>query len=320
MQRAKNSLTIALIIAGVCAAGTAFSQPAQPLVLPPPPAAIPVLGGVAPMGAMSASNDGRPSAGAAAKAVIIGKADDGLSNSLPEAGTLKELEHLQREAMLSDLRQKIRAASETPGGARAPGSAQPMSGAVAIPMPLPAPKPSAAEMRKQAAKAAQQQKTMLEAEQETPPKANLISVIVTNGNARADLMVGQVVKTVKEGDKLGAWTVATINPGEVTVTRIVTRTATSSTALHTETVEFEKTLTVVLPPQEVAVAAAVNSAPVITVPAGGVAQAVVPPLPAAMKNQDSTAPGGVPPVNAPGVINFTPAPGLASAPNGSTPS
>lgn len=286
MQHAKTALKLS-VIAALLAHG-AFAA-AQPVALPPVPGAPAAL--AAP--ALPEIKAGAVSLAASAKAVTIGKQDDASG----AAGSLKEMENLQREAFLGELRAKIRTANgagKVDASATVAASAVPSQPSVSVPLTpatfaAPATSPTMFPIYRQSSAAP------LELQGE--PKAELVSVIVTSSRTRADVMDDGLVKTVKEGDKLGEWSITSITTNGVTVERTVTRLSMAQPPVFSATrngasarkrvvaiapVPYEKTMSVMLKPYRPPVAEAISGT------IGGVAVPVIPPLPSSIRPQDST--------------------------------
>lgn len=233
------------------------SVPAAPLVQPAmlPPLA-PVTSSQPTLTPSSAAN-----LGAAASAVQFGS---------QRAGTLKEVELLQREAVIAELRAKLRGMEADAHGVAAPATPG-VQGAAATSLPaVAAPAPTLEPVEQPLPKLAQ-------------PGAAVVNTIIAGGVARADVIENGVIRTINVGDQVGDWTVKSIALGRVMVegveTERVQRKGSKGKPIKGSTL-VEKTVTAML--KSHAVAAPVATA--VELPTqGGVQPPVIPPLP-----QDST--------------------------------
>lgn len=204
MRPAKLYLYASTFAAIACMALGAHAQPVAPEA-----GAMPVSA------AASAVAPQRAPTIAAVQAVSVGKQDTS-SDAKSIAGTFRELEALQRETAIAEMRKKLNDLKPAP--------------LTAVPIATPA-SPSAAiiEMapkRKKQGETKPGQVTITPppmvfkaVEHVAPPTAKLVNLFVVGGRARADVMDGTRVFTIKEGDKLGRWTVASITNAGVTVER-----------------------------------------------------------------------------------------------------
>lgn len=148
----------------------------------------------------------------AVQGVGVGKA--GLDQA-QTAGTLRELEVLQRQTALAEARKRL--AEIAPAAAAAPAMQTPSPDSTATH----GGEPKAKVKRKAKAEPvvalpASQPAVFIPSVPESP-KAKLVKLMVIGGHARADvLQLGRIV-TVKEGDKLGAWSIVSIKSDGVTV-------------------------------------------------------------------------------------------------------
>jgi hypothetical protein len=143
------------------------------------------------------------------------------------------------------------------------------------------------------------------------PSAQLVSVIVSGGRARADVMDNGITKTVKEGDRLGDWSVVSIAPTGVKVEKTVfdaerggapglvrtpLATAVKSKRLAatpaTVAVPAGRTISAMLKPYQPPPLVQANTVGAAFVPA------VVPPLPSQIKFPDSASIGAATAVQA----------------------
>lgn len=266
MQHANPPLKFT-VLACLLFAAAASAQPALPPAAPAAPLMLPQM---APTPDVQASTNGvaQPAKplGAAARDVVIGKSD-------ASAGTLKELELLQREAFMAELRAKIREANKDVA-AVAPSVAPAMQ-----PMPAPAPMlPSA----------------LVEPALDVP--AQLVNVIIMGqGRGRADVMHEGSIVTVREGDKLGAWVVQSIQPGKVTVERTFEAPAPAAKGKRSAgaAVMVEKTVSAVLKLHQ---PGSVSLPPPASLPPAAIQTPVVPPLPTKVQSPDSTSIGPAAPL------------------------
>lgn len=295
MQRAKTTLKLSILATLLVHGGFAVAQVAIP---------------TGPIGSISLAApsvpDSKPAAGpvgAAAKALSIGRADEASA----AAGSLKELENLQREAFLGELRAKIRAQSAGNRGESQPAA----TGAAPAAGLSPVATTSLAQVVPSGFAPPRMAPTMFPIFQQPgvgldvpgAPTAQLVSVIVSAARTRADVMEDGVVKTVKEGDKLGDWSVTSIKTNGVMVERTVplmqqvqparppavykangvTKTAPNKAMQFVvPTVPYERVTSVMLKPYHPPAAA-----PAVPGQAGIVAP-IIPPLPASIKVADST--------------------------------
>jgi hypothetical protein len=315
MRRANTSLKAVSLSA---LAALALSVQAQPAPLPPE-AALPASAAASTPAVLRA-----PTA-AAVQAVAVGKPE---AAQAQQVGTLRELEALQRETALAEARKKLRelAPPAAPVAAAPPVAAvttSPKARAKKVAPPVEVPFFAASNMA-----------PMKASEFVEPPKAKLVNLMVIGGRARADVMDGTRMFTIKEGDKLGAWTVARIAADGVTVERRYTESVAGAAATppaadgirppvaeafagayafinaaHPNYVEVEKVDTKVLQsasPGDIAVALAGTT---LQPAAGGNAVALPPPLPSVGK-PDSTSATAVPPLP-PALGGTAPAPSAA---------
>lgn len=310
-----NTFKLITVVAMLHATTTFALLPAAAVAQPP----------AAPSGTSATPIDLKAPLGAAAKSIAFGSPSAEISATKPISGTLGEMVDLQREAYISELKAKIRANAPKYAPTSAPDVASP-SLAVAAVTKTAEPVP------------------------ESTSSAKLVSVFVSAGRTRADVMYDGIIKTVKEGDTVGAWIVASIEPGKVVVEKTITvkgntqKGAASTTAekyANTKKgsrapIEFKKTISATLEWQPPDVN--VNAAASYMNDAGYTnAAAVVPPLPQdvmATSNMPaspsvvtptsiSTPPGNTsfqqnftPPGNTPLPRNFTP-PGVVLSPQNS---
>lgn len=249
---------------------------------------------------------------AAVKGAGVGKQD---SLTAGQAGTMRELEALQRDTALAEARKKLRDLAPPPAPVAAPAA---VSAPAAPVLATKAAKRAAAEAAAAAVDLATKAYEFVE-----PPNAKLVKLMVIGGRARADVVDGARMFTVKEGDALGRWTVSRIAADGVTVERRYTQMLRLPSAMPPSVqgprpgvagafagahglingapatfVESEKVDTKLLQsasPSDLAVAMAGSNT---ELPGGaGVAAGAyqLPPLPQAMK-PDSTSPTAVPPL------------------------
>lgn len=214
--------------------------------------------------------------------------------TLPGAAhTVRDLEALQQQAYLLELRAKIQELSKAagmdmapgvPGAAMTPAIVPPMSG-VTMPVNV---QPSGVFAPEEAS--------------QPDPEAKLVSVIIAGGKARADVSEGGIVTTVKEGDKLdGGWRVAEISPSGVTVETVVTEMQPVARSAKGKghgskgpaMIQTERVVSRTLKPA----ALAQTTQPGVVSPPAAADLPSIPPLPRAIGGgPDSTSVRGVPPV------------------------
>lgn len=310
MQRANLTLkAVSLAVLSAISLGVGAQTAAAPAVQ-----AAPMANdiGLPPVAAASAPAAPRAPSAAAVNSVAIGKV---------EAGTLKELEALQRETAIADMRKKLADLKPAPAPVAAP-SVSTLEAAVVDSAAGSQPtkkRNKKAEVAVAAPVVVAPPIEIKPVEFVEPPKAKLVNLLVIGGRARADVMDGGRMFTVKEGDKLGRWTVSSINASGVTVERRFTEKSLAPltptpapdtrpaiaeafsgaynlvNSAYPRTVETEKVETRVLEsasPADVAVGTASVGAP--SVPAMNAA-AALPPLPKVDK-PDSTSMTAVPPL------------------------
>lgn len=304
MQRANLTLKAASLAA---LAALSFGVGAQ-IVAPAAPLANEV--GLPPAVAASAPATPRAPSAADVQAVVIGKGD---------AGTLKELEALQRETAIADMRKKL--ADLKPATVAAPAVAAVPPAVTTIPPVDPAAAAPVGKKRgKKAEVAAAPPVKIKPVEYVEPPKTKLVNLLVMGGRARADVMEGGRMFTVKEGDKLGRWTVASINSAGVTVERRYMEQSLAPLApmpsperrpsiaeafgaayslvnsAYPQIVETEKVETKVLESASPADVAVGIASVATSGPAASNAAATLPPLPKPVDKPDSTSMTAVPPL------------------------
>ena len=293
MQRAKTNLTFSVLATLLAHNSFAVAQapiPSSPIV-------------AASLTAPSAPDSKQAGpVGAAAKALSIGRADE--SSAL--AGSLKELENLQREAFLGDLRAKIRgqiASSRGENQTAIAGASPPATLTQAVPTVRPQVVRTAFTPPKMAPSSFPIFPLSTgSSEFSGAPTAQFVSVIVSAARTRADVMEDGIVKTVKNGDKLGDWSVTSITTNGV----MVERTAPFTQQVHQPVVVFKANGSIkAAPPTPIQfIAPAVPyervtsvmlkpyRAPVATTlpepGQAGIVAPVIPRLPASIKVADST--------------------------------
>lgn len=206
MQLAKQGFQLSLVAALLASASNSFA------LLPPQPTA-----------SAPAVEAAKPLTAAAVQAVAIGKATN------VEAGTLRELEVLQRQTALAEARKKL---NELQGTSSLPTATSPSTAPTGNPAPLQAMAPAAVSQAVGKPTSAGRQKlgmfpaassptapAMPLSEFVAPPIERVLKLIVVGTRSRADLVSSGKVTTVKVGDKLGRWTVSEINADGVTVER-----------------------------------------------------------------------------------------------------
>ncbi|MFK4705830.1 hypothetical protein ABIC83_002669 [Roseateles asaccharophilus] len=210
MQLAKHGFHLSLVTAMMAYAGSAFA------LLPPQPAAS--APAIEPAKALTA---------AAVQAVAIGK------NNVVEAGTLRELEDLQRRTALAEARKKLNDLQGTTLNTAAQAPAASVATVAATPLQPLQPAGAAQTMKKPSAPLRQKSGASLSpaaamtpsaplTEFVAPPVERVLKLIVVGSRSRADLVASGKVTTVKVGDKLGRWTVSEISADGVTVERRLT--------------------------------------------------------------------------------------------------
>lgn len=209
MRLAKASLTL-LAIAATAATLPAAAQVGQPVSLPAP---MPALAASGPTLDMQKA----PLTSAAVEAVPMGTS---ARNTTKGAGTMRELEDLQRQTALAEMRKRLNEL-----GQPAAGTPNPMPGAPAtlagvpqqgLQMPTPSTKPGVRRMGLPNGVPT----TMPEPPAMDAPRARVVNVLVVAGRARADVLEEGRLFTVKEGDGLaGKWVVSSITPEGVMVER-----------------------------------------------------------------------------------------------------
>lgn len=215
MQLAKTSLTLLAIVA----AATSLSAAAQvaPSMQAGQPASL-----QAPMPAIGASGPAvettKPTLNSASvEAVPMGTS---AKNAAMAAGTMRELETLQRQTALAEMRKRLSELGQqaTPvAGLQTPTHMAP--GAVS-PQGIQTPNGGAAKSGARRPSGAGQQPASHPAPMIDAPRARVVNVLLVAGRARADVLQDGRLFTIKEGDGLaGRWVVASISPEGVMVER-----------------------------------------------------------------------------------------------------
>jgi hypothetical protein len=306
MRRANTSLkAVSLAALAVIALSANAQNVAQPAPLPPE-SALPASA------AASIPAVVRAPTSAAVQAAAVGKPEAAPATQM---GTLRELEALQRETALAEARKKLRELAPPP----APVIAAVPPAAVSA---APKQKSSKKDAPAPAQTAAYFAPPTTPVEFVEPPKAKLVNLMVIGARARADVMDGTRMFTIKEGDKLGAWTVARIASDGVVVERHYTETMPGPgatppegygirppvaeafsgayafiNASHPTYITTEKVETKVLQsatPGDIAVALAGSNTQLA--PAGGYAVGSLPPPLPSIGKPDSTSSAAVPPL------------------------
>jgi len=291
----------------------AIAQITNSIPMAPPPVLLANSPTARPMPTPIANVEAKTTLGVAAKALVIGRT---------ETGTLKELEDLQREAFVSELRSKIKAANpnnknepelnesnltnskqkiQIGGQYKTNNRQSPINGNSMVMVPQNVTQPN--DMLRSS-----HQENDFTLQTVT---ARVVNVIVSGGKAHADIIDNGIINTVNKGDKIGIWTVRTIAPGNVTIDRVVTKripdpdsisaentnakgkakvqpkkhTLAQNGLLNTKTIEIKETLTAVLKPYQNESTTAQTQ-----LQAAPLSLAVVPPLPPQIRFPDSTRP------------------------------
>ena len=208
----------ALALLTMCAAA------ASAITQAPPEAA------VGPIGAASVAAPAKSLTSVALQAVPMGKpaAAGAYQAKKPAVGTIAELEELQRQTALAEARKRLQELSQsapdikpamvatpTPAGTAQPYSTMPDSPLTRamksklkkrnVSQTLAATPPAPADVVK------------MDPILGRPPQAKLVNLLVVGGRARADVLDDGRMLTIKEGDLLSKWTVASITSEGVTV-------------------------------------------------------------------------------------------------------
>lgn len=200
MQQSKLTFVRhAIACAAVLAAAGAHAQPA-PLGVATPIAAAPSFN-VAPA---AGKNAAEPAASLASRASAV-------QIGTPGADTLAEYAELQRQMRMAEMRKRLKEVTDGPSAATgaAPGM-PPMGGVVppALPMPTLQATPVVAPV--------------VAAPLDESARIKVVNIVVSMDRARADIAAPNgVTKTVRAGDTVDGWTVASIRHNEVIVEKAV---------------------------------------------------------------------------------------------------
>lgn len=188
-------LTFGLFTA--CVSSLAAAQAVAPSVgTMPQPDALPPL--TTPSALPQVAGAPAPSLGARARDVVIGKSDG-------SDATLQELLKLQQQQYLQELRAKMKEGAG-PVSSAAQGAPMPAGGVPGMMVPRAPLRPPVEVLA-----------AMEERKFNPEPEARVLSIFVSAGRARADVVKMGVVTTVKEGDLIDQWTVTSIRPDAVMV-------------------------------------------------------------------------------------------------------
>lgn len=206
-------------------AALALNAAAAIAITPAPPEVA-----IGPIGAASAAAPAKVLTSAAVQAVPMGRAGASPAelSKRTAIGTIAELEELQRQTALAEARKRLQELSQgsnesKPPVVSAPGSALPSQ------QPSLAADSQPAKVRKVKQKKSSDQASptafaslpmevvQVDPVANQPPKAKLVNLMVMGGRARADVLDSGRMLTVKEGDMLSKWTVASITAEGVTV-------------------------------------------------------------------------------------------------------
>tara|TARA_B100001105_G_scaffold136374_3_gene109247 strand:+ start:3506 stop:4516 length:1011 start_codon:yes stop_codon:yes gene_type:complete len=218
MRPANPTLKVAtLAMLTLCAAAASAITPAPPVAA------------MGPIGAASAAAPGKALTSVAVQAVPMGRPTAAGTDQAKKAavGTIAELEGLQRQTALAEARKRLQELSQgAPDGK--PAAAAAAATAVADQpfsvMPESQPPKKSKQKKKPnldpasaALVPAPTEVVQMDSVAGQPPTAKLVNLLVVGGRARADVLDRGRMLTIKEGDLLSKWTVASITTEGVTV-------------------------------------------------------------------------------------------------------
>lgn len=243
MRRAEKKMKATLLaVLTLCGSAVSALTPAAP-----------TASGLAPM-AVPTDAVLKPLTSAAVLAIPMG-AQQNEPAAKKAVGTIAELEELQRQTALAEARKRLKDLQMSPivegvgAPAAGPGSASTRNSEAALaqvpnaqpPAPLlqnaqppgvaaprtrvpaharaktPTPSPTKIPPAMTPTSAAGGLPAELDMSFAPPPEAKLVNLLRVGGRARADVLSDGRLTTIKEGDRLGVWTVASIESSGVTV-------------------------------------------------------------------------------------------------------